>query len=83
MNNNFNFLDFGFSMAAGAAAGWLGGNGLLAGAEGLQIVGNSLVKNLMVKNLTIKSFSTFTKYLLPILKSTSMTVAGSIAKMIL
>ena len=83
INNNFNFLDFGLSIAFGGVAAWAGNDGLLRfGVNRLKTVGNSLVKNLLVKELTIKNIAVLGKYLSPILKSALMTVTGGIFRIL-
>lgn len=81
INNNFDPVDFGISVAAGGFGGYVGGDGLLKyGVNNLKIAGNSLLKMLRVKELTIKSLGALGKYLSPILKSTAMTFGGGISK---
>ena len=81
INNNFNSVDFGISVAAGGFGGWAGNNGLLRfGVNGLKTAGNSLVKNLLVKELTIKNIAVLGNYLSPILKSTFVTATGGVFK---
>ena len=90
----FSALDFGISIFSGAAAGWAGGSGLMnLGKSGLTtatrtflekgvLKNNVLLKSLKIKELAKVGFKTFTKYLVPNLKSAAMTFLGGMTKLV-